>query len=315
LAGTLEGETLMAAKQEAKTTWMTIRPRSIPFSFKMDKRVPLMALLILGFTLVTLVLSISYGEYDIPPLEVVRTILDINQAHADYDNYRLVVMTFRLPRITLAFLVGAALAASGTIMQGITRNALADPYLLGVSAGAGVAAVGIITIFKEVPSTMLPWAAFGGALLTAFAIYMLAWKNGSSSPIRLILIGIALEATLGALVTMMIVFADVWDVQQAYVWLAGSVYARNWEHVYTLGGWLLVFMPIAILSARNLNTLNLGDDTAKGLGLRVEWQRLFLLVVSVALAAAAVAVAGTIGFVGLVAPHVTRRLVGPSHEG
>ena len=115
--------------------------------------------------------------------------------------------------------------------------------------------------------------------------------------------------------TMMLVFGDIKDVQQAYLWLAGSVYGRSWEHVHALGGWLLVFLPAAVLLARQLNTLALGDDTAKGLGLRVEWQRGLLLVISVALAAAAVAVAGTIGFVGLVAPHITRRLVGPSHEG
>jgi iron complex transport system permease protein len=113
---------------------------------------------------------------------------------------------------------------------------------------------------------------------------------------------------------MMLTFGEIHDIQQAYVWLAGSVYGRNWEHVYALGAWLLVCFPVAILLARQLNTLNLGDDTARSLGLRVEWQHALLLVVSVALAAA-VAVSGTIGFIGLVAPHVTRRLVGPSHEG
>jgi iron complex transport system permease protein len=305
----------MAINNEVKASWITVRPRGLPFSYRVDKRVPMMALAILLFTAVTLVLSISYGEYDISPVEVVQTIFDTNQDHPDYANFRLVVHTFRLPRIVLAFLVGAALAVSGAIMQGITRNPLADPFLLGVSGGAALAAVTIIVWTQTIPFGVLPWAAFGGGALTALAIYILAWRKGSSTPIRLILIGIALESILGAITTTMLLFGNIFDVQQAYVWLAGSVYGRNWEHVHVLGGWLLVFLPVAFLAARSLNTLGLGDDTAKGLGLRVEWQRAALLLVSVALASAAVAVSGTIGFIGLVAPHVTRRLVGPSHEG
>jgi len=303
----------MAAQREIKSTWITVRPRFM--SFRVDKRVPGIALAILIFTFATLVFSISYGEYDISPYEVVRTIFNLNQDHPDYANYKLVVHTFRLPRIVLAFLVGAALATSGALMQGITRNPLADPYLIGVSGGASLAAVTIIVWVRNVPIGLLPWAAFVGAGLTAAAIYTLAWKGGKSTPIRLILIGIALESVLGAVTTMMMLFGNINDVQQAYVWLTGSVYGRNWEHVQALGSWLLIFLPAAFFLARHLNTLGLGDDTAKGLGLRVEWQRGLLMLISVALAAAAVAVAGTIGFVGLVAPHIARRLVGPLHEG
>jgi iron complex transport system permease protein len=305
----------MAAKNPIRTPWIVLRLRRLPLSYKMDKRVPLVALAIAAFTLVVLVVSINYGQYNMSIWDVVQTLLGLNRDHPDYRNFALVVHTFRLPRILLSFLVGMALASSGTIMQGITRNPLADPFLLGVSAGAGLAAVALIVWLKDFPLYLLPWAAFGGALLTAAVIYVLAWKGEGSSPIRLILIGIALESMIGAVTTTMLLFGQIQDVQQAYVWLTGSVYGRNWEHVYALGGWLLVFLPAAILLARQLNTLNLGDDTARGLGLRVERQRILLLVISVALAAAAVAVAGTIGFVGLVAPHITRRLVGPAHEG
>lgn len=305
----------MAAKNPIHTTWITIRPRGLPFSYKVDRRVPRIALVIAIVTVMVLVISINYGQYNMTIGDVVQTLLGLNRDHPDYRNFALVVHTFRLPRIVLAFLVGAALATSGTIMQGITRNPLADPFLLGVSGGAGLAAVSLIVWFKTVSLYLLPWAAFGGALFTAVIIYVLAWKGGGSSPIRLILIGVALESVIGAVTTTMLLFGQIQDVQQAYVWLTGSVYGSNWEHVHALGGWLLVFLPAAILLARQLNTLNLGDDTAKGLGQRVEWQRLLLMVISVALAAAAVAVAGTIGFVGLVAPHITRRLVGPGHEG
>lgn len=306
----------MTTSTKIKHTWITLRSRRLPVSLKVDRRVPLAAAVILAVTLFVLVVSISYGEYDITLLEVVQTLTGtLPEDHPDARNYQLVVHTFRLPRILTAFLVGAALATSGAIMQGITRNPLAEPGLLGVSAGAGLAAVTVIVWLKDVPIAILPWAAFGGALVTATAIYGLSWKNGGSTPMRLILIGVAFAAVLGSLTTFMLVFGDINDVQQAYVWLAGSVYGRNWEHVQTLGLWLLVLMPLAIFSARQLNTLNLGDEIARGLGLQVEWQRVLLLVISVALASAAVAVAGTIGFVGLVAPHITRRLVGPSHEG
>ncbi len=299
-----------------RPTWITLRLRGLPLSYRLDRRVPLVALALVAFTLVVLVFSISYGAYNIAPLEVVQTLTGtLPQEHPDYRNFNLVVHTFRLPRIVLAFLVGAALAVSGAIMQGITRNPLADPYLLGVSGGAALVAVALIVWLRELPISLLPWGAFAGALLTALLIYTLAWKRGSSSPIRLILIGIAIGAVIGSLTTTMLLFGEINDVQQAYVWLTGSVYGRNWEHVRALGGWLLVFLPLAFLMARGLNVLNLGDETAQGLGLRVETRRALLMIVSVALAAAAVAVAGTIGFVGLVAPHVTRRLVGPAHEG
>ncbi|GAB4508342.1 MAG: iron ABC transporter permease [Anaerolineae bacterium] len=304
----------MTSQTRIRPAWITLRAGRL--SLKLDRRVPLVALAILAFTLVVLVVSISYGAYDMSPLEVLQTITrTLPEDHPDARNFNLVVHTFRLPRILTAFLVGMALATSGAIMQGITRNPLAEPGILGVSAGAGLAAVTLIVWLPDSSLSLLPWAAFAGALITALAIYLLSWKDGGSTPVRLILIGVAFAAVLGSITTFMLVFGDINDVQQAYVWLAGSVYGRNWEHVHTLGAWLLVLLPLTIFSARQLNTLALGDEIARGLGTRVEGQRVLLLVISVALAAAAVAVSGTIGFVGLVAPHITRRLVGPSHEG
>lgn len=306
----------MTTRNATRPIWITFRSRRIPFSYKLDRRAPLVALAMIAFTFAVLVVSISYGAYDISPGEVIQTLtgtLDIE--HPDYRNFNLVVHTFRMPRILTAFLVGAALATAGAIIQGVTRNPLAEPGLMGVSAGAGVVAVAMIVWLREIPISTLPWAALGGAMLTAGAIYILAWKNSGSSPVRLILIGVAFASVLESLISLMLVFGEINDVQQAYVWLTGSVYGRNWEHVRTLGAWLLVLMPLAILSARQLNMLNLGDEAARGLGVQVERQRMLLLCISVGLAAISVAIAGTIGFVGLVAPHITRRLVGPSHEG
>jgi iron complex transport system permease protein len=298
-----------------RPTWVTIRPRIGGISFRLDRRALPVAAILIVMTLALLVLSINYGQYNMSLWDVVQTLLGLNTDHPDYRNFSLVVFTFRLPRILVAFMVGAALAAAGTIMQGLTRNPLADPYLLGVSGGAGLVAVALIVWLNTVPTSVLPFGAFAGGIVVALAIYVFAWRGGSSTPIRLILIGIGLGAMVSALTTVLLLFGDINDVQQAYVWLTGSVYGRTWDHVGALGGWLLLFLPLAFVLARAMNVLNLGDDMARGVGMRVELGRGLLLLISVALTAAAVAVAGTIGFVGLVAPHITRRLVGPSHEG
>lgn len=305
----------MSANNPPRPAWLTLRSRKPPLSYRLDRRFPKIALLIALFTLLVIIASINYGQYNMTVTDVIQTLLGLNRDHPDYRNFALVVHTFRLPRIVLSFLVGMSLATSGTIMQGITRNPLADPYLLGVSSGAGLAAVAVIVMVKSASPYLLPWAALAGGLSTALFIYLLAWKKGAVTPIRLILIGIAMAAVLSAVTSTMLLFGNINDVQQAYVWLAGSVYGRSWEHVGMIAVWVAVLLPAAMLLARQLNTLSLGEDTAKGLGVRVEWQRALLLLISVTLAAVAVAVSGTIGFIGLIAPHITRRLVGPAHEG
>ncbi|MCB9462046.1 MAG: iron ABC transporter permease [Anaerolineaceae bacterium] len=302
----MEGEELMHTAN--KSIWHTWRIGGV--SFKQDRRVLPVLLLLLSIGIAVLILSVSYGEYEISPLDVLRTLLSIDTGDS---RHQLVVFTFRLPRILVAFFVGAALSTSGAILQGITRNPLADPGILGVTSGASLVAVAAIVWF-DVPLEWLPIATFVGALLMALAIFALAWKGGSA-PVRLILVGVGLGAVATALTNLMLVFGEINAVQEASVWLAGSVYGSNWQHVHTIALWLAVLLTLAVLMARQLNTLNLGDDIARGLGVRVEVQRVVLLGISVALAAVSVSVAGTIGFVGLVAPHIARRLVGPSHEG
>ncbi|NOG48468.1 MAG: iron ABC transporter permease [Chloroflexi bacterium] len=302
--------------QPTRPPWISVRLRMPPVSLKIDRRVPLVALAVVAFTLIVLVLSVNYGAYNMTVWDVIRTLTGtLPTDHPDAHNFNLVVHTFRMPRILVAFLVGAALATAGTIMQGITRNPLAEPGILGVTAGAGLAAVTLIVTLKDVPLSVLPWAAFAGGAITALAVYALSWKRGSTAPVRLILIGVAFASVLGSLTTFILVFGEINDVQQAYVWLTGSVYGRSWDHVRTLAAWLVVLLPLALFGARSLNALNLGEEVARGMGLKVETQRAVLLLISVALTAGAVAVSGTIGFVGLIAPHITRRSVGPAHEG
>jgi iron complex transport system permease protein len=280
-------------------------------SFRVDLRAVVVVLVLGVVSVAGIIANVGYGEYPISPADVVRALLGIE---AGDENYDFIVNTLRFPRALVAFLVGAALAISGAILQGLTRNPLAAPDIVGVNAGAGLAAVTLIVVFPSASSALLPPVAFGGAFAVAVLLYLLAWR-GSSSPLRLILIGIGLGAIATALTTTMIVFGDIFQVTRAIIWLTGSVYGRTWEHIYSLLPWLVIFLPLSFALSRHLNVLNLGEEVARGLGSRVEVERGVLLLCSVALAAAAVATAGTIGFVGLMAPHIARRMVGPAHGG
>ncbi|CEJ42427.1 FecCD family ABC transporter permease [Umezakia ovalisporum] len=290
---------------------LIVRSKTFPISFRLHKRVPIVLLILIIITLVTMVVSTAVGEYPTPPLTVIKTVLRIDTGNPDH---AFVINTLRLPRTLTAALVGIALAISGTIMQGITKNPLADPGIIGINAGAGLAAVALIVLFPNLPAGSLPLAAFVGALATSVAIYLIAWDRGTH-PIRLILIGVGISALTGACTSLLVTFGEIYSVSQALVWLAGSVYGRSWEQMRALLPWLIVFIPLALASAPQLNALALGDKIAIGLGSRVEWQRSFLILISAALSGAAVATAGTIGFVGLISPHIARQLVGANHEG
>ncbi|MBD2212622.1 iron ABC transporter permease [Nostoc linckia FACHB-104] len=289
--------------------WLVIRSEAI--SFRIDRRVPLMLLFLVIAVVVAMVMNLGRGEYPIAPLDIVKTVLGIDTGNRDHV---FVIYNLRLPRTLVAFMVGMALAVSGTIFQGITRNPLADPGIIGINAGASLAAVSVIVLFPSAPIYTLPLSAFVGALLMAGLIYSLAWNNGSS-PVLFILMGVGLSAIASAFTSLLITFGDIYSVSDALVWLAGSVYGRTWEQVFSFFPWLIIFVPMALILARHLNALNLGDHVAKGLGTRVEWQRGLLLLVAVALAGAGVATAGMIGFVGLISPHLGRQLVGTNHQG
>jgi iron complex transport system permease protein len=291
--------------------WLIVRPKVLPISFHLNRRVPGILLILTVVTVVAMIFSVGYGEYPISPIDVVKTLLGLPTANGDYT---FIINTLRLPRTIAAFLVGIGLAIAGTITQGITRNPLAAPEIIGVNAGAALAAVTLLILLPNAPVSLLPFAAFVGALTVALLIYLLAWQGGSS-PIRLILVGIGFDLIVSALIEIMITFGDIDTVSQALVWLAGSVYGRTWSQVMALIPWIIIFGAIALLLTRELNTLNLGDEVARGLGSQVEWQRGLLLLTSVALAGASVATAGAVGFVGLMSPHLGRQLVGASHEG
>ena len=292
---------------------MTTIPNSrfqIPNSILGNLPVARVLLLLLLFTLAVLGMSLSLGNYPVPPVDIVKAVLGLPTQDPES---AFVVVTLRLPRVLISWLVGVGLATAGAILQGLTRNPLADPGIVGVNAGAALAAVTLIVLFPAVPTMYLPFAAFGGAFIVGCLIYLLA-GTGEKSPLRLVLVGVALAAIMGAFTTLMLTFGQITDVTRALVWLAGSVAGKSWEQVWQLLPWIVVFVPFALLLTRELDTLQLGDAVAKGLGSRVTWQRSKLLLLSVALAGSSVAIAGTIGFVGLMAPHLARRLVGSIHK-
>ncbi len=279
-------------------------------SFQVDRRLPRLLLILGLLCFAAIVVNVQQGEYPITILDIIKTLLGLDTGNPDHP---FVVYTLRLPRTLVAFMVGIALAISGCIFQGLTRNPLADPSIIGINAGASLAAVGVIVLFPATPFYLLPIAAFMGAVSIASLIYGLAWNRGSS-PTLLILLGIGLAAIAAAFTSLMITFGSIYDVSQALVWLAGSVYGRTWEQFFVFLPWVVFGIPIALSLSRHLNVLNLGEEVAKGLGSRVEWQRGTLVLIAVALAGASVATAGTIAFVGLIAPHVGRQLIGANHQ-
>ncbi|MCM3714043.1 iron ABC transporter permease [Alkalihalobacillus oceani] len=224
---------------------------------------------------------------------------------------RQIVWDLRLPRIVTGLLVGACLAIAGALLQGVMRNPLADPGIIGVSAGAGLMAVTMMLVLPHYLS-LLPFGAFLGALAATFLIYFIAWENGVS-PLRMILAGVAINSLLGALMSaVMILYSD--NVQAVLPWLVGGLSGRGWSHVAIILPYALIGMALSIFAVKHANLLLLGDEVAKLLGSQVERSRLFLILLATFLAGAGVSVAGLIGFVGLVVPHMMRMIVGNDYR-
>ena len=218
---------------------------------------------------------------------------------------------YALPRVLLCWFVGIALAVAGGVMQGVVRNPLAAPDVIGVTKGAGLGAMFLLLVAPGAPVIVLPIAAFLGGLIAAVAVYVLAYRRGTT-PVRLALVGIAVSAVCEAAIRFVLV-RDPQNLNASLVWLTGSLFGRSMSAVYEIAPWVVVLVPLVLLCTRRLDVLALGDDLANGLGEPVERTRRLTLLLAVALASAAVAVSGTVGFVGLVAPHVARRLVGGRH--
>jgi iron complex transport system permease protein len=271
--------------------------------------------------------QVSFGAFSMTVAEAWRAVFDpavLFDAQAwnaflfggelpEMDERSLVVWNIRLPRVFVAALVGMNLAVSGAIFQAVTRNELASPFVLGVSSGAGLAILLTLVVFSGL-SALLPLAAAVGGATAFLIVYAIAWQNGTS-PVRLVLAGVIVGTVFGSVQTALFFFADdLGVVQSAIAWTTGSLTGTDWGHVRMALPWTVVSMLLALLGARQLNVLLLGERTAKSLGMSVETVRFALSGVAVLAAAASIAVAGIVGFVGLIVPHIVRNVVGSDYR-
>ena len=256
-----------------------------------------------GAALVVAALSLSVGAYSLGLPDLLRTLLGHGTGSENF-----IVLKLRLPRLVLAVLAGAAFAVSGALFQTILRNPLASPDIIGVTGGASAAAVfGMLVLgFGSVATSL---AAFAGAMLVAAVIYLLAWRGGVVG-YRFVLIGVGVAFMVQGVLGYLLSRAALRDAQDALTWLVGSVSGSHWPEIAVVAGFLVVLLPIALLLAGRLRTLQLGDEAAMSLGVSPEPARLALLVTAVALAAIATAAVGPLAFVAFVAAPIARRAVG-----
>ncbi|MCL6751731.1 iron ABC transporter permease [Nostoc sp. CCCryo 231-06] len=362
-----------------KVDWLVIRSETI--SFRIDRRVPPILLCLAVAVVVAMVMNLVRGEYPISPLDIVKTVLGIDTGNPDH---AFVIYNLRLPRTLVAFMVGMALAVSGTIFQGITRNPLADPGIIGINAGAGLAAVTVIVLFPSAPIYTLPVSAFvgsyehlviqtvrlprslvallvgsalavSGALMqgltrnpladpgilgiesraalavvatifvfgssslsvlttvaflgagvTAMLVYFLgSLGKGGATPLNITVAGAALTALISSLTTAILIVSQR-TLEEIRFWLAGSLAGRDFNILLSALPFVMIGLVVAFALGRQITTMSLGEDVAKGLGQQTAWVKITTAISVVLLAGSSVSLAGPIGFIGLVVPHIVR---------
>lgn len=262
-----------------------------------------LALLIL---IILAVVSVSVGTVSVPFGQVATSLVS-----PDSPTY-FIVHEVRLPRVLVGILAGIGLAVGGVILQSVIRNPLASPDVIGVTKGAGLAAAAVIFLFPKAPGYAVPAAAFAGAV-GAFGLLTLLSRRLTLSPASLALVGVALGAVLQA-GTQYLIVTHPTNINMALLWLSGSLWSRGWNELLSLLPWIALLVPLAWGSFAKLNVFQLGDETSASLGLCIVRQRFLLLLLAVALAGISVSAVGGIGFVGLIAPHMARSLVGGRHQ-
>lgn len=265
----------------------------------------LLALLII----ITGIISLGFGYSSISFTRIIHALLGQGTFKEEF-----VLYSIRLPRILITILAGMALAVSGAILQGLTKNDLADPGIIGVNAGAGV---GVALFFLYFPVDadsfiyVLPLIAFISAFLIAALIYLFSYnKEDGLQPIRLILVGVGFSVACSGFMMILIASSEREKVDFIAKWLAGSIWGTDWPFILAVLPWLLLLIPYTFIKAKKLLLINFHEDVATNLGIQVEKERLYLLVTAVGLAAAAVSVTGGIAFIGLMAPHLAKNIIG-----
>ncbi|HEK9101622.1 iron ABC transporter permease [Bacillus pfraonensis] len=275
------------------------------------QRVIVLALLMLIAT--TIAIGMGLGAASLSYDRLLPTLLGQGTFKEEF-----ILFSLRLPRIVITLLAGMALALSGAILQGITRNDLAEPGIIGINSGAGVA-VALFFLYFPIDAGsfvyLLPIVGFIGAFLTACLIYIFSYsKTAGLQPIRLTLTGIGFSFALSGTMIVLISSAERAKVDFIAKWIAGNIWGDDWVFVLALLPWLAVLIPFTFYKANRLNLLALNEHVAIGVGVALEKERRLLLIAAVALAASAVSVTGGIAFIGLMAPHIAKSLVGPRHQ-
>ncbi|MEW2138803.1 iron chelate uptake ABC transporter family permease subunit [Streptomyces sp. NPDC005409] len=270
-------------------------------SLRVERRALLVGAFLAVVALALAVLLIGTGDFPIAPWDVVQTLLGNGTPAHDF-----IVNDLRLPRVLVALLVGAALGMAGSVFQSVSRNPLGSPDLLGFGYGSAVGALVVIIVFHGGATAVAGGALLGG-LLTGAAVYLLAYKKGIQG-YRLVLVGIGASAMLIAAIQYLLTKAQVVDATRAMVWLTGSLAGRDWAQVWPLLALCAVLFPLVLGQGRALRMMEMGDDAAYALGVRVERTRLLLMLAATLLTTAASAAAGPISFVALAAPQLARRL-------
>jgi len=275
-------------------------------------RFVLTLLLLTALLFLAVVFSLGLGPSPIPASEVVGALFAPDSPDPVVD----IVRGIRLPRVLLAALVGASLSCAGVIFQALLRNPLADPFILGVSGGAALGAIAMLSLGGALGlgyGAVAP-AAFAGCLLTLLLLYFIAGRGSRISPTALLLTGVVFNAFASAAIIFLASVADMLEGSRIFIWLIGNLSAARLDAAPWLAGFLFVGLACALLSARGLNVLALGEETAEQLGVSTDGQRRLLLVASSLMVGAAVSISGLIGFVGLIIPHALRLVLGPDHR-
>ncbi len=258
------------------------------------------------------IFSINSGDIDMSVTDIISTLIGNGTAQQN-----LTIFELRLPRIIISILIGIGIATSGATLQGLTGNDLADPGILGISSGAGFFVLIYIAIFSTmgISTVLLPLLAFLGGLTAATVIYFLTFKRGEKiSPTRLLLTGVAVNTGMNAATLFVTLSLNRQQFEFTQLWTAGSIWGDEWRYIIALLPIVVILFAFIYYKSNVLNILNIGQETAIGLGLDINKEFIKLSVAAVALASGSVAVGGSILFVGLIAPHLARKLVGPNHK-
>ncbi|MFF2015572.1 FecCD family ABC transporter permease [Paenibacillus sp. NPDC058177] len=290
-----------------------MKPNMASVEAQRNRRALIVSSILILLAVTVIMISLNTGTVSLTPLTVWKTLLGYGTS-----DEQMILFDYRMPRIIITMLAGIGLGIAGAVFQGTTRNTLADPGILGINTGAALGLIIFVSFFRTMEgpvALLIPLFTFVGGTLSALIIFMFAYdRHRGLMPIRLILVGIAVAAGISAVTLLLSLKLDEKTYAFTARWLAGSVWGRDWIHVGALLPWIVVLVPLIYSRSKALDLFVLGDETAYSVGSHVTRERLSLLGMAVALSCASVSVAGGIGFIGLVAPHIAKRLAGPQHR-